>query len=488
MKLVAGVSSVPSGGVSGLRLPPGEAATVPVGAWNAARMNKLFSSCKNGVPHWKRVIYDARHSSSIIGFQVQQLAAIRAMVPVPVEFERFPGRWVDVAEYKFDDPNERLAASVAAATWGSFRSASGSQAVAIKQAAEIYGSVGEGYGIEHTGKGGKAAVSIVHCQAVEVQKDGSLLWYRRRGGEPVRVPRANYERLYREDETFVDDCTSPWRHLVDDIMCLQLVNAALRRAAKSDMLLRGLVWAPGNGPNEESTWTELYMDLIEQVERNPEVLGGFMPFPVSSGAKAPEHVDFGSNVHENLIKLHELYVKRIARGSVYPAQLVLEGPGAANAYADHALNRNFLQISVMQDMDQYVYPDIAAWWWHPRLERNAQFAKTGVEACRFRLRGDIARLANRPDSRKEILDARKCGVPFTDDYVAESFGASEADMYQPGTPEYEEFVARQLLFRGGEDKPSGVKELAPGGSVPESDGFTLAEPLGPRFAEVGRLW
>lgn len=491
MKLVAGVSTLPGAG-SGYTLgqpPNSEMSTVGFGLFDDARMNKLFSCRGRKMPHWKDVIYGARHNSSIVGFQMAQLAQVQAMIRPVVDFEIRPGRWVKAADFVAEDDRQALAADIALRTWGMFRSPAGNQSIALKQAAEVHGTVGEGYGIEHVGRNGKPAVSIVHCPAVEVQKDGSIKWTRRAGGKPEIVPRARYERLYREDETFVDDCTSPWRHIVHDLICFEIINAALKKAVTSDMLLRGLIWAPGNGPNEQAQWVGGYLDLVEDVLRDPDLLGGLMPYPVASGSQAPVHVDMGTPIHETLIKAHDLYVKKIAQASVFPAQLVLEGPGAGNAYADHALRREFLQFTAAPPLAQYVYPDLAAWWWHPKLDANPEYRGTGIESCRFRLTPDISTIANRPDSRKELLDARKTLVPIRDEAIAESLGLGPEDLYKPGTPEYEEWIELQLLLRGSEpNQPGSPPVVDPGNGVPETDGFTLGDPLGPRFAELGALW
>lgn len=462
--------------------------TVPMSAWDDARMNRLFACVGKRPPHWKDVIYAARHDSSIIGFQIQQLAQVQAQIPVSPEFEVKPGRWVNACEFE-GTADQLLAADIAVKTWGMFRSASGSQQVALKQAAEIYGSVGEGYGIEHSGRSGKPAVSFVHCPAVSVRKDGGLDWRRRSAGDTEVVRRSNYERLFREDETYVDDCTSPWRHLVNDLICFEIVCAALKKAAQSDMLLRGLVWAPAQSKNEEASWLGGYLDMAEKVMRDPDMIAGFVPFPVTEGGSAPEHVSLGDNITDGLIKLHDVFVQKIARASVFPAQLVLEGPGAGNAYADHALNRNFLQHTVMSPLEQYVYPDLAGWWWHPKLAANREFVSTGIDVCRFRLAGDISRIANRPDSRKELIDAKRCGIVFKNHVYAEAFGRAEADMLRPGDPGWQEWLELQLLLKGNEPNESGSpKQVDIGGGVPETDGFALSEPLGPRFGEVPALW
>lgn len=490
MRLVAGVSSLPgSAGVGQIGQPRhSEMSTVGMNDFDLARMNKLFHRFGCKPPHWKDVLYAARHDSSIVGFQMAQLAEAQADLPVMVEFEHRPGKWVDACDWKADDTRTQLAADIAVGTWAQFRSPSGSQPVAVKQTAEVYGSTGEGYGIEHVGRTGKPAVSVVHCPAVEVLKDGSIKWTRRKGGAPEIVPRSRYERLFREDETYVDDCTSPWRHIVADLICFEIVNAALKKAATSDMLLRGLVWAPASGPNEAASWIGGYMDIVEQALRNPEMLGGLMPYPVASGISAPEHVDFGESVTDGLIKLHDLYVHKIARASVWPAQLVLEGPGAGNAYADHALNRTFLQRTVAPPLTQYVYPDLAAWWWHPKLESNPQFRQTGIDACRFRLAPNIAAVANRPDSRKELLELNK-RQPVKPAVLADAFGLPEDALCRPGDPEYAEWLELQLLLGNKEPNPSGPRSDPDlGGGVPDTEGFTLGEPVGPRMAELGALW
>lgn len=493
MKLVAGVSATPgaSGGGAMLGQPRNsEMSTVSMDGFDMARMNKLFSRYGCKPPHWKEVIYAARHGSSIVGFQMQQLAKVQAMVPPVPEFEWRPGKWVDACSYQAEDPQEQLAIDIAIMQWAGFRSSSGNQGVAIKQTAEVYGSVGEGYGIEHLGRNGKPAVSVVHCQAVEVQKDGSIKWKRRENGAAEIVPRQSYERLFREDETYVEDCTSPWRHLVNDLICFELINAALKRTATSDGLLRGLVWAPTDGPNATKSWVTGYQDMIDDIIRDPDgAVGALMPYPVVGGINPPQHIDFGSSITDGLIKLHELFVKIIARGSVWPAKLVEDGPGAGNAYADHALNRQFLQNTVMPDLVQYVYPDLECWWWHPKLDANPQFRGTGVQSCRFRLKGDIARIADRPDSRKELLDSIKCGIQWSDRVIAEAFGRNEDDLLQPGTPEFERRLESVLLFRADEPNESGPPSAPDiGGGVPESDGFTLGNPTGPRFAELGAIW
>lgn len=449
-----------------------------------ARQNlrqNLFNKCGKSKPHWKTVLYGARHEASIVGSQIQLLANVRALIPVVVEFETSPDKWVRAAEHRADDPQIATAIAIATRTWSMFRSESGSRTVPVRTAAEVMSSTGEGYGVEYLGANGKPAAAIVHTPAINVKKDGTAEWFRRASGRPVKLARGQFQRLWVEDETFMDDCTSEFRGIADDLACLEIVNAALRAGGRADLVSRGLIWAPTNGPNDSAGWIDEYEEVIQAVLRDPMALGGLVPFPVEGGVQKPEYVSLG-NIQDNLVKMHELYVDVIARGSPLPAKLVKDGPGEGNAYADHVLNRLFLQYSASPLMNNYVYPDIACWWWHPKLDANPQFINTGVESCRFRLAGDVNAVANRPDSRKEALEGFKCGL-FTPSFVAQQFGASEDEILRPGTPEYDDWLQTVALIGNSPGRP----ETSPDNDQRSADGFTTGNPLGPRLGALERV-
>lgn len=460
-------------------------------SFDRARQN-LFDRFGARPPHWKDVLYDARHRSSIIGSQVNLLSTVQGLMPAVVEFEASPDNWVRATEHR-GDADAMLACDIAVQTWLGFRSENHSRATPIRKTSSILALPGEAFGIELTSRvTGKPAVAIVHTKAVEVRDDESGLWTLRRGADPVRLPPGSFRRLWAEDDTFIDDCTSPFRELVEDIATFEIINSALRAASTADLVSRGLVWAPGQGPNKPPTWVNDYLDIVEQVRRDPTVLGGLVPFPVEGGAQPPQFVEFG-NIQEQLVKAHELWVKVIARGSPLPAKLIETGPGDGQAYADTALNRLFLQLYARPPLLETVYPAIQCWWWHPRLERNPQFLRTGVDVGRFRLNADIAAIANRPDSRKDAIAANVAGI-LKKKFVAEQFGATEDDILRPGSPEYDEWLeqrnltpdeANELMSMLDDDDPTAEDTLI----MPDDSGVGFGEPLGQRqAAELGRLW
>lgn len=454
---------------------------------DGARQN-LFARCGRLGPHWKKVIYDARHRTSIIGAQVHMLAEIRALIPQVIEFEVSPDKWVPAAEHEPANDAVAVAISIAVRTWRMFRSESGSPHVPIRSASEVFGSTGEGYGIQFMGRNGSPSVAVVHTPAIEVAKDGSGKWMRREGGDPVALAADQFDRLFVEDETFIDDCTSPFRWLADDIAHMEIIDAAIRAGGTADLVSRGLIWAPPSSQNQKASWINNFMDIVEQVRNDPTILGGLVPFPVSEGIVAPEFVSLG-NIQETLIKSHELIVDKIARASPLPAKIVKDGPGEGNAYADQFLNRAFLQYHVAPLLEQHVYPDLAAWWWHPRLTRNRQFVATGVTADRFRIVPNIAKVANKPDSRKEALAARLAGI-VTKEFVGDQLGASDDDLLRAGTPAWDEWLQERQATAA--NAANGLADGTPAtdGTEPPIDPDTVGDgtSLGPRFATLGALW
>lgn len=447
----------------------------------------LFARCGRKEPHWKDVIYGARHATSIIGAQVHLLAEIRALVPGVLEFEVRPDKWVKAGEHVSDDAAVNLAIAVATRTWRMLKSENGSRAVPIRSAAEVLGSVGEGYGIESTGKTGKPAVAVVHTKAVTVNKDGSGLWHRREGGKPEPLRADRFRRLFVEDETYVDDCTSPFRWLASDVAHLEIITAAIRAGGTADLVSRGLIWAPRESQNTQVSWIADFYDIVEQVRSDPTVLGGLVPFPVTTGGVAPQFVSLGS-IQETLIRAYELLVDVIARGSPLPAKLVKDGPGEADAYADAFLNRAFLQYHVAPLLQQNIYPDLLCWWMVPRLESNAQFAGTGVEADRFRVVPDIATIANKPDSRKEALAAHLAGV-VRKAFVGDQLGASEDDLLREGSDEWDEWLAARTATAANAANGFSGRSAPDGDVLPvEPEQVGSGTELGPRFASLDALW
>lgn len=445
-------------------------------------LQNIFRKAGCKTPDWQEVCYFALGKSSIVGWQVGHMALLQAMIPRHLEFEYQPGKWERVLCGSTDDDQVEVAKAIAVGTQSRYRSESGNPDSLFYAQSEIYNSCGEGYGIDFVGRDGKPASSIVHTRAVEVQSDGSALWHRRKGAEPVYVPAQNIERLFVPDTTHDLDATSPFKSLHREIMTLEIVNAALRHAAQSDMFMRGLLWAPSDSTTAADHWVMGLMQTVEDMVRDPWETGliSMMPYPVTYDGSKPEHINFGHTIQETLVKMHELMVDVISRASIMPAKLVKDGPGEGQAYGDVMLQRTFLTTYAKPLLSQRIYPDFDAWWLHPRLDRNAEFRATGIESCRFRTAGDVAGLAQKPDRLKEIIEVWKCGG-FKLSYLMEAFGADLNDMLTSGDPEWADFLERRVALAA--NSANGLGDSLNLDEFNEVDG-TQGTPTGPRFAAL----
>ena len=388
-----------------------------------------------------RVMLQSMRTNPIVHRIVSAPAEVASMI------ELFPVVGLKQGETRRADPDGSPEERYAWEVFAGYVDDCGSQANLIRRHFEAKGSTGSGVQIRYQHEGRTVYEMVQNVPwIIEQRRDGRWIWHPEPGVDVI-VDEAR--EVYRKGFDYTTRPHSAMMPLVDLLALWELCMKALGEGVNTDLLLGGIIAMPSLNDD----WADEFIEWIE-VAREKQVR---IPFPLSypMAGKAPEWIEGGGTIQDNIITLANMVLENIARFSPIDAALVLEGVGSGSHWNGILTQRDNLQSFIWPTLRLEVLNDIIAWPFRPALANNdlgLQF-----DLADWGIGGDWQRLINQPDQGKNTIELVKCGLLKR--RTLTGLGFHEDDLLDPSDPEWDDFVQLQQVLGKGDDEA----EPVPGG-------------------------
>lgn len=389
---------------------------------------------------WQQKIIRAdRDGPGIVGYYLDTVALLASLCPLVPEVEDDTGKWV-----RSEDPVLHKLVS-------GYRSPLFAQHELVSMHVRHLEALGESW-IIFSRDIGFCVVTVPNVTTYGAR--GQVQWT-----DPYGLVRRSPEdvvwRSWTPDPYEPHLPNSPLRRAIPDIRRLNAAVRSQTRAAESRLLTNGIIaFSEGeggprpliadtaaDGTTPASTrqgadeLIEDYLDLATKGFTDDDSVAAHAPFPMI-GPK-PEYVDVGRGIDEYAMKAEDKAIEAFARTVNFPAQLLVDGPGAANHWNEWILQEVQHKMGLAPKLNP-VCDDVTTFYLRPQIRRllEMRVGEWRVDPMRVRIRPDYTFLTSKPDKSGKVLEAYRLGAIGREEAMME-LGFSTMLELPPGLSEFE---------------------------------------------------
>ena len=373
---------------------------------------------------------------------------VSAPAEVASNIELFPIVGIKSGRPRRADPNGTAMEQFAWQVWSGYVDDCGSQDNLVRRHFEAKGSTGSAVQIRYQIDGRTAYEVVQNVPWVIEQKNGVWIWHPEPG---MNVIVDEAREVFRKGFDYTNRAHSAMMPLVDLLALWELCMKALGEGVNTDLLLGGILAMPSMNDD----WADEYFDWIEAA-REKQVR---IPFPLSfpMAGQAPEWIEGGGTIQENIITLANMVLENIARFCPMDTSMVLSGIGGGSHWNGILTQRDNLQSYIWPTLKLEVLADIVAWPFRPALAANTLGLNFDLDD--WGIGGDWQKMINQPDQGKNTIELVKCG--HLKPIALTGLGFNEDLLLTPDDPEWADAVERQRVFGSQSAEP----EDGPGSEV-----------------------
>lgn len=383
----------------------------------------MVSSARTSGGNWQAEIraFD-QDGPGVCGYYLDLVALLASLCPLTVEVEQTDGEWV-----QSKDP-------VLTTLLSGYRSPVFPQSDLVKYHVRARESQGEAWIVDSESVG----YAVVTAPNATPTGEGALQWRDTFGILRITPP----ERLWRSIEP---DPYEPWlpssplRRARGDLRRLRSAIRNQQRGSDSRLLTNGIVvFRDGTGgglrplaePEEEGETlsgidavVDDFVEISKKAHQDDQSVGAAVPFPViASDGDAIEYVELGRPIDPASFEMEQRALESFARTVNFPAQLLTNGPGAANHWNEWLLEESQRKMGLAPKLLP-VCSDITEFHLRPLVRaaagRIGNWEAIPAERCRVGF--DTSFLTSKPDVTAQMIGAWTAGVADRDE-VADALG------------------------------------------------------------------
>lgn len=282
----------------------------------------------------------------------------------------------------------------------------------------------------------------------------------------IETPLELLERCLYPDTTYPWLARTPIARILPEARAFKALCERVQVDANSRLLMNGLLYIHTNETDvadpdaTEKTGIDLIVDTFGAMSRRAWTEPGAnqmsraAPFPFPHHT-APEVIDLGRDIDENLLPSMLGIVESAARGLNVPMDYILDGAGSGNHW-DSAEKRR-------QVNEQAVFPTLGTYvdWWTPRFQRYLEATGSTGEPQRWRIWYDPSPIVIREDNVAQV-QATHDRVGLKREVLARMVGLTADDLIEPPDGMDDDQLVLQLLrnARTSQEPATGDEEVA----------------------------
>lgn len=300
---------------------------------------------------WQDVIRSClsdRSHSNILPLIVNEVAKVLAMSQRRIEVQTLEGKWLPSSRFTDDElveeelrPQDVRAARTFLAgvtdEWGD-------QDRLWFNLGYHFESVGDCWGVSYVPEGSADRIyATVSKRALSQQADGSWLWEIDRSGGKRRVPAGSVKRLWNPDPDYIEEAFSEYRAMAKTLRRFEAVKELIAASIDEKLTANDILWLPLSEDEADDVVADYRKSSQSIRDSNGRISRS--PFLLVSELE-PKYISVGEGINAELMKLETQLLTDIARGASLPMQLVMEGPGQSNSWAEFLLEKNYLNFVI----------------------------------------------------------------------------------------------------------------------------------------------